>query len=92
MAGYEYRCTGCGPWEVRLPIGTAEPTLPCPACGRPGRRAYTPPLLGRTPPAAAAARQRMEASADAPQVTSSVPAAARRPARRDPRWDSLPRP
>ena len=92
MAGYQYRCAQCGPWDVRVPIGTAEPTSPCPTCGSPGRRDYPPPLLGRTSPAAGAPRQRQEASADAPSVTSSVPAAARRPARRDHRWDTLPRP
>ncbi|MGY1637425.1 FmdB family zinc ribbon protein [Geodermatophilus sp. SYSU D00742] len=92
MAGYVYRCDTCGPWEVRRPIGTAESTGRCPACGREGRRVYTAPLLRRTAAPVAAARLREEASADAPTVTTAVPRAAGRPAPRDPRWDALPRP
>ncbi|MGY1706041.1 FmdB family zinc ribbon protein [Geodermatophilus sp. SYSU D00697] len=92
MAAYLYRCTTCGPWEIRRPVGTAESTSPCPACGADGRRLYTPPLLSRTPAPAAAARLREEASRDEPAVTTAVPPAARRPAPRDPRWSALPRP
>lgn len=92
MAGYLYRCTTCGPWEISRPIGTAEGTSSCPTCGQPGRRVFTPPLLGRTPAAAAAARLREEASRDAPRVTTAVPSAAGRPAPRDPRQSRLPRP
>jgi putative FmdB family regulatory protein len=92
MAGYLYRCERCGPWEVQRPIGTAESTLLCPACGATGRRVYTAPLISRTPPAVTAARQREEASRDAPQVTGSVPATSARRAPQDPRWNRLPRP
>ena len=92
MASYLYRCGACGPWEVRLPIGTADSTSACPACGRPGPRQYTAPLLARTPGTVAAARLREEASRDAPTVTTEVPRAASRPAPRDPRWSALPRP
>ena len=92
MASYLYRCGACGPWELHRPIGTAEPTSRCPACGGPGRRQYTPPLLSRTPAAVAAARGQEEASADAPAVTTAVPRAAVRPVARDPRWSALPRP
>jgi putative FmdB family regulatory protein len=92
MAGYLYECRQCGPWEVRRPIGTAESTAECPRCGASGGRRYTPPLLSRTPRAVSMARGREEASRDAPAVTTSVPRAASRPAPRDPRWNSLPRP
>lgn len=92
MASYLYRCGACGPWEVHRPIGTAEPTSTCPACGGPGHRQYTPPLLGRTPTAVASARLREEASGDSPAVTTAVPPAAVRPLTRDPRWRALPRP
>ncbi|MGY1708672.1 FmdB family zinc ribbon protein [Geodermatophilus sp. SYSU D00758] len=92
MAGYLYRCTGCGPWEVRRPIGTAEPVSDCPACGAPGRRVYTTPLLSRTAAPVAAARLREEASRDAPEITTAVPPRASRPTPRDPRWSALPRP
>ena len=92
MAGYLYRCEQCGPWEVQRPIGTADSRDVCPVCGAPGRRVYTPPLLSRTPAAVAGARQREEASRDAPQVTTSLPARPARRAPQDPRWSRLPRP
>jgi putative FmdB family regulatory protein len=92
MAAYLYRCTTCGPWEVRRPIGTAETSSPCPGCGAIGPRVYTAPLLSRTAAPVAAARLRDEASRDAPTVTTEVPRAVGRPAPRDPRWSALPRP
>jgi putative FmdB family regulatory protein len=92
MAGYLYRCGQCGPWEVQRPIGTAETTSTCPRCGAAGPRLYTAPLLSRTPQAEAKARSGEEASRDAPAVTTSVPRAVGRPARRDPRWNALPKP
>ncbi len=92
MASYVYRCRTCGPWELHLPMGTAQRTSPCPTCGVEGSRVYTPPLLSRTPRPVAAALAREEASRDAPAVTTAVPPRASRPARRDPRWAALPRP
>jgi putative FmdB family regulatory protein len=91
MAGYLYRCEGCGPWEIQQPIGTAAPEARCPLCGASGRRLYTAPLLRRSSPAATA-RLREEASRDEPQVTTGVPARPARPVPRDPRWSKLPRP
>jgi putative FmdB family regulatory protein len=92
MATYVYRCPDCGPWDVRLPMGTAGPTVNCPACGTVAARQFTPPLLSRTAAPVAAARLREEASRDAPTVTTSVPRAVSRAAPRDPRWQALPRP
>jgi hypothetical protein len=92
MASYLYECSRCGPWEIRLPIGTAEGGRPCPTCGEPGRRRYTAPMLARTPRRVATARAREEASRDEPKVVTAVPEKARRPARQDPRWSKLPRP
>lgn len=92
MASYVYRCGRCGPWEVQLPIGTAQGTSPCPTCGAPGPRRYTAPMIARTPAAIARARLREDASRDQPQVTTSVPARPARPAPHDPRWSTLPRP
>ena len=92
MATYVYRCPDCGPWEVRLPIGSADAASTCPTCGSTAPRQYTPPLLSRTAAPVAAARLREEASRDAPTVTTAVPRAAARPAPRDPRWQALPRP
>lgn len=92
VAGYLYSCAQCGPWEVQLPIGTAQNTCECPRCGQCGRRRYTPPMLTRTSPVLAAQLVREEASRDAPAVVESVPKAARRPKPVDPRWRSLPKP
>jgi putative FmdB family regulatory protein len=92
MATYVYRCPDCGPWEVRLPMGTAGATAACPACGTTAPRQYTPPLLSRTSAPLATARLREEASRDAPMVTTAVPKAAGRAQPRDPRWQALPRP
>jgi putative FmdB family regulatory protein len=92
VVSYVYACETCGPWEIRRPIGTAQPVSSCPECGAPGRRRYTAPLLAHTPGPVTAARLREEASGSEPAVTTAVPRAAGRPARRDPRWSALPRP
>jgi putative FmdB family regulatory protein len=92
VATYVYRCPDCGPWEVRRAMGSADATAACPTCGTDGPRQYTPPLLTRTAAPVAAARLREEASRDAPAVTTSLPGAVSRPAPRDPRWQTLPRP
>jgi putative FmdB family regulatory protein len=89
---YVYRCPDCGQFEARSPMAAAASAAVCPDCGGPAPRRFTPPLLSRTAAPVAAARSREEASRDAPAVTTSVPAAPRRPAPRDPRWQSLPRP
>ena len=77
MATYVYRCPDCGPWEVRLPMGSAGSTAACPGCGGAAPRRYTPPLLSRTPGPLAAMLAREEASRDQPEVVNRVPAAAR---------------
>lgn len=92
MASYVYQCGRCGPWEVTLRIGTAQSSSPCPGCGAPGPRRYTAPMITRTPASVAGARLGEEASRDQPQVTTSVPDKPARPAPRDPRWSTLPRP
>ncbi|MEV0380353.1 zinc ribbon domain-containing protein [Nonomuraea sp. NPDC050643] len=93
MATYAYQCADCGPFEVRRPIGTAEPAEPCADCGAPASRVFTPPLLARTSPAEARALRAQEASAHEPRVVDGVPPARRGPAPPpDPRWAGLPRP
>ncbi|MFC4113171.1 FmdB family zinc ribbon protein [Nonomuraea zeae] len=93
MATYAYRCADCGPFEVRRPIGTAEPAEPCAGCGEPAPRLFTPPLLGRTPAAMARALGAQEAAAHEPQVVREVPPARRPPGPApDPRRAGLPRP
>jgi putative FmdB family regulatory protein len=90
---YEYRCPACGPFTVGRAMGSAAPSAPCPACGQDSRRRYSAQPVRRVQGALAGALQRQEASADHPEVTSTIPP---RPARRrapaDPRQAALPRP
>jgi len=73
MATYAYRCPDCGPFEVRLPIGTAEAVAECPACRSSARRVFTAPSLARLSPAMSAALTRAEKSQEAPEVVTRAP-------------------
>jgi putative FmdB family regulatory protein len=75
MATYEYRCPGCGPFLLSLPIGTAPARAGCPGCRTAAARVFTPPLLNRTPAALGRALAREEASRDRPEVVHRVPPA-----------------
>jgi putative FmdB family regulatory protein len=90
---YEYGCPGCGPFTLRRALGSAAPSAACPACGRDSRRRFSALPVRRVQPALTGALARAEASADRPEVVSSLPP---RPARRrapaDPRHAALPRP
>jgi putative FmdB family regulatory protein len=92
MVRYEYRCPGCGPWVVAIPMGSAEAERPCPGCGQRSPRLWSAPSLNRMSAGLSGLRLREEASRDAPEVTTAVPKAARRPRRTDPRHTRLPRP
>jgi putative FmdB family regulatory protein len=89
---YEYRCPACGLFTVRRAMGSAAPSAPCPACGQDSQRRYSAQPVRRVQGALAGALQRQEASADHPEVTSTIPP---RPGRRrapaDPRQAALPR-
>ncbi|MDG9707176.1 FmdB family zinc ribbon protein [Streptomyces sp. DH10] len=92
MATYQYRCPGCGSFDVARPIGRALPEEPCETCGDPARRVFTAPLLTRTSAALARALRAQEASAHEPRVVTEVPAARRGPAPpADPRHALLPK-
>jgi putative FmdB family regulatory protein len=71
MATYAYRCARCGPFDLRLPIGTAPGRAACPACGGASRRVFTAPALASTPREVAALRDREEASGTEPEVVTS---------------------
>jgi putative FmdB family regulatory protein len=93
MSTYPYRCTNCGPFDVRRPIGEAPPEEPCAACGRRAKRVYTAPMLTRTPAALTRALRAQEASAHEPRVVGALPATRRRPVvSADPRHALLPKP
>ncbi|MFC5818731.1 FmdB family zinc ribbon protein [Nonomuraea harbinensis] len=91
MATYAYRCLECGPFEVRLPIGTAEAVADCPACRSPARRVFTAPSLARRSPAMSAALARDEQSQEAPEVVTHVTPERRRTPQH-PALSRLPRP
>src|SRR6476661_8191551 len=44
MATYQYRCKQDGLTNLSRPIGTAEPSTPCPKCGAEMNRVFTAPL------------------------------------------------
>ncbi|WP_033319210.1 FmdB family zinc ribbon protein [Streptomyces yerevanensis] len=93
MATYQYRCSGCGTFDVIRPMGSALPEEPCDACGGQARRVFTAPMLTRTPVPLSRALNAQEASAHAPRVVSEVPRARRSPAApADPRHTQLPKP
>ncbi|MCT9934207.1 hypothetical protein N5079_28800 [Planotetraspora sp. A-T 1434] len=72
MATYEYVCSGCGPYDVALPMGGATPYRDCPECGGPARRIFSAPSLSRVGRALAEALDREERSRDAPEVVRDV--------------------
>ncbi|WP_157838529.1 zinc ribbon domain-containing protein [Streptomyces xiaopingdaonensis] len=92
MLRYDYRCPDCNLFEVSCTAGTAAPQLPCPRCGVPAARVFSPPVLlsGSSPVARAVAADRR--SAYAPDVVNTLPPVSGRPAARRPRHSALPRP
>ncbi|MEV4377290.1 zinc ribbon domain-containing protein [Streptosporangium sp. NPDC049644] len=73
MTVYAYRCPHCSEIEVTFRIGTAPAAVPCPDCGAASVRAFSAPMLARTPAAVAARLQRAERSASEPEVVTSLP-------------------
>lgn len=93
MALYDYLCVGCGPFEVRRPIGTAGTRESCPDCGRPAERKYGPPAVTSPRSALKRARETAERSAHEPEVLrGSPPRAVRRQRSPNPLHTKLPRP
>ena len=73
MATYEYLCSRCGPFEVRLAIGTAPRAYGCPDCAGAARRVYSSPGITLTSKAVAALHVREEQAREAPTVVSQLP-------------------
>jgi putative FmdB family regulatory protein len=94
MTTYAFRCRDCGPFDARYPVGTAPDRSTCPECAGPSMRLITAPGIsgGRNPYRSAV--ERSKASADAPQVVSSLPKSGRRPVpvSSNPLHRKLPRP
>ncbi|MDR2373509.1 MAG: zinc ribbon domain-containing protein [Bifidobacteriaceae bacterium] len=96
MVSYTYRCSVCGEFDRRAPMGGGGANAPCPTCDTKAKRVYRPPRIGRSP---SDPRMRLiedtKRSACEPQVVDSLPAAGRRSrgaSARDPRLAALPRP
>lgn len=73
MATYEYRCSDCGRFEQRMPMGTAAASAVCPSCGEDAKRLFSVPMTYRTPKPVATMLAREEASRDHPEVVDRVP-------------------
>lgn len=93
MVMYRYRCTGCGPFDLALPMGQADPERPCARCGEAARRVFTAPSLTRPGAPLTRALDAQAASAHEPRIVTRPAEARRRPAPpSDPRHALLPRP
>ncbi|MGW4914524.1 FmdB family zinc ribbon protein [Streptomyces sp. NPDC004270] len=90
MATYEYLCSRCGPFDVKLAIGTAPKAYGCPVCAGAARRVYSSPGLTLTSHAVAALHVREEQAREAPAVVSQLPP--RRRVHPHPALSRLPRP
>jgi putative FmdB family regulatory protein len=73
VATYEYRCDADGGFEVRRPVGSAPPSIACPACGDDARRVFSAPIVLRGPREIVAAIDHAEKSRDEPPVVTSLP-------------------
>ncbi|MFF3443906.1 hypothetical protein [Streptosporangium sp. NPDC002721] len=73
MVVYVYRCPCRSEIEVTFPIGTAPAAVPCPGCGATSVRAFSAPMLTRTPAALSSRLERAERSAFEPEVVTSPP-------------------
>ncbi|MFB6955664.1 FmdB family zinc ribbon protein [Streptomyces sp. NPDC056309] len=92
MATYEYLCSHCGPFDVKLTIGTAPKSYGCPFCADAARRLYSAPGLSTTSSASTTLREREEQAREAPAVVSEVPSRTRPEPRPHPALSRLPRP
>ena len=94
MPTYDYRCAGCGEFEVRRPMAESAIPARCPGCGHPAARVFGAPALSGLDPTVRRALDAGARSAESPQVVRSVPGRSRRatPVSTDPRHARLPRP
>jgi putative FmdB family regulatory protein len=95
MAMYGFRCAVDGPFDVRLPIGTAPAALDCPSCGEPSRRVFSSAMLGFADRGRMSVLDHCERSRHAPEVVSAPAGTARKrtpTAPANPKLARLPRP
>ncbi|MFF4014085.1 FmdB family zinc ribbon protein [Streptomyces sp. NPDC001843] len=92
MATYEYSCSRCGLFDVRLPMGTAPSRYGCPRCSGAARRVFSSRGLALTAPAVAGLREQEAKSRENPAVVTRVPAKEAAPRPVHPAVARLPRP
>lgn len=98
MANYTFRCGEHGESVTAFPVGTAPTQVDCADCGQPAKRVYTSPMMSAGDPNRMKLIDSTHASADRPEVVTSVPRGGRinsKPtpmAPPDPRLRKLPRP
>ncbi len=73
MTVYEYRCDADGPFSVRLPLGSAPPSLACPRCADESPRMFSAPALKRVPRDLVRALDHEEKTRYEPDVVTSLP-------------------
>ncbi|GFG54214.1 FmdB family zinc ribbon protein [Mycolicibacterium agri] len=93
MPTYSFRCTDCGPFAITRAITDTVARPPCPTCSAPARRVFASPALATLGTGQHRLADMAAASAERPEVTTTVPAALGRPRtpRRDSRLPALPR-
>lgn len=79
MQTYTFACGSCGSFDLVRTIDRRGDPAQCPGCGREGKRVFTAPHLGRLDPVLDRAATRAGSSAESPDVTTHIPAAARKP-------------
>ena len=98
MANYTYRCAEHGASVSVFPVGTAPQQIDCAECSQPAKRVYNSPMMSAADPARMKLIDSTHASADRPEVVTSIPRGGRinsKPtpmAPPDPRLRKLPRP
>lgn len=98
MPTYEFSCDEHGRTEDFFSMGDAPNAVPCPECGADSRRVFSSPMISAVDQRRMNLIDSTKATADAPQVVSSIPSGGRinsKPtpmAPPDPRLQKLPRP
>jgi len=96
MPMYDFECSEHGSWELFFPMGHAPSSVPCDSCGSSARRVFSSPMVSSVDQRRMGIIDSTKATADRPEVVSSIPGDGRRHkqpmAPPDPRLRKLPRP
>jgi putative FmdB family regulatory protein len=96
MVTYQYVCEADLSFDVRLPMGTAPPSVDCPVCGQRTRRVFATPRVSTVDRTRMNLIDSTKETSERPDVVTSIPSAGRRRSQPmappDPRLQKLPRP